>query len=281
MRALFFDIDSIVRVDSKVCIVSKKNPNSPLVRIDQYEYNLIQSGIYKNKGEELNIGGNICHLSAKTFNLIKSKCKKHSVNITELAFSWQEFTNPEVIENLDYHIYKEHLIGCKNFTGHIYLLCSKNTLRNYQKIIEKIKIYLESIGVELYKHYTLSETFYNREEDKIVENKIRILLQHLVGYKTDSGKFTGNQIPQYENISYYDTDSTAIEFSKRINNLFKFLYDNSDESIQKDLKNKMSTDKTLTSNFVTFNLSNPYRSFQTRISLHNLVKSSESFKWRD
>jgi len=282
MNALFFDIDSIIKVESKVWVVSKKYPNRPLIKLSESEFNLIQTGIFKTKGVELNISGKNQWISEETYNLIKSACKKNSVDITALAFSMKEFNDPEIIDSLEYHIFKEHLIDCKNYTGHIYLLCSKNTLRNYEKIIQKVKSYLESIGVELFGHYALSETFFNRDEDKIVQSKNKLLIQHLVGYKTDDDKFTDNQIQQYKNITYYDSDSKSIDFSKSINNLLKILYDNSTDSIKDEIKTKVDNSEIkLLSNFVTYNLSNPFVKFETKISLYNLVKSFESFKWRD
>ena len=58
MRAYFFDIDSILTVYNKVWIVDKSNPNIPLLRINQSDFNLIKSGVYKNQGNKINFAGN-------------------------------------------------------------------------------------------------------------------------------------------------------------------------------------------------------------------------------
>ena len=50
MNAHFFDLNTAIVVNSEVWIVSKKNPNEPLVKITQSEFNLIRKSIYKNKG---------------------------------------------------------------------------------------------------------------------------------------------------------------------------------------------------------------------------------------
>ena len=282
MTAHFFDIDTLIATDSKVWIVSKSNPSSPLLKIDQSEFKLIKSGVFTNKGEKIKIGNQYQWLSLETFNQIKSSCKKNSVDITDLYFSMQEFNDPEVIENLNTHIYKEHLYHLRNSNDKIYLICQKNTFNNYKHLIDKIEQYLESIGLKLYKYYSLSETFLNRDEDEIVKNKSKIFLQHLSGYKTEEDKFSDNQIEQYDNIIYYDTDVNSIEFTKRIKNLIKFLYDNSTDSTKEDIKNSMSkTDKKIVTNLVTFNLINPFVKTETKVNLYNLVKSFESFKYRD
>lgn len=281
MTAHFFDIETLIDVDSKVWIISKNYPQKPLIRISQSEFKLIELGIFTNKGEKITIGTNQYWVSSQTFDDIKRSCKKNSVDITNISFSMQEFTNPEIIDSLDFKIHKQHLVNLRNSQDHIYLICSKNTLKNYEKIIDKLVLYLESIGLKLHKYYALSETFYNREEDKITQKKNGLFLQHLTGFKTESEKFTDNQIEEYDTIVYYDTDSKSIEFSKRINNLLKFTYDNSEESIKENVKNKLSSkDKTLVTNLVTFNLSNPYIKSEIKVNLYNLVKSFESFRYK-
>ena len=46
MRAHFFDLNTAITVESKVWIVSKINPNKPIIKISQSEFNLIKNGIY-------------------------------------------------------------------------------------------------------------------------------------------------------------------------------------------------------------------------------------------
>ena len=53
MRSYFFDIDTILTVYNKVWIVDKSNPNMPLLRINQSDFNLIKSGVYKNQGNKI------------------------------------------------------------------------------------------------------------------------------------------------------------------------------------------------------------------------------------
>lgn len=282
MTAHFFDIDTLIVTDSKVWIVSKLNPDKPLLKIDQSEFKLIQSGIFTNKGEKIKIGNKNQWVSSETFNQIKNSCKKNSSDITDLYFSMQEFNNPEVIQNLNVRIYKQHLTHLRNSGDKIYLLCQKNTFNNYKHLINKLEEYLQSIGLNLYKYYSLSETFLNRDEDEIIKNKSKIFLQHLSGYKTQDDKFSDNKIEEYDNIIYYDTDVSSIEFTKRINNLLKFLYDNSTDTTKENIKNSMSkTDKKIVTNLVTFNLINPFVKSETKVNLYNLVKSFESFKYRD
>ena len=70
---------------------------------------------------------------------IKIKAKNHRADISNLAFSLQEFMNKELIENLDYDINLENILHLKNTDDDIYVICSKNTKRNYELMISKIE----------------------------------------------------------------------------------------------------------------------------------------------
>ena len=52
--------------------------------------------------------------------------------------------------------------------------------------------------------YFISETFYNKVSDDISHKKVRLLLQHIVGLKTEGDKFTDKKLEQYDEIYYYD-----------------------------------------------------------------------------
>ena len=97
----------------------------------------------------------------------------------------QEFMKPDLIKSLDYKIWKEHFVRLKNSDDDVYFICSKNTKSNYDFLIEKLETYLkEELGLKIKNYYFISETFFNRDEDKTAHKKIKLLLQHLVGYKT-------------------------------------------------------------------------------------------------
>ena len=147
MRAYFFDIDSILTVYNKVWIVDKSNPNIPLLRINQSDFNLIKSGVYKNQGNKINFAGNFYWVPTDLMNNIKIKCKNNKSDISKLAFSMQEFMNKELIENINYDINIENIMHVKNSDDHIYLICSKNTKRNYESIIKKIEDKLKDNGL--------------------------------------------------------------------------------------------------------------------------------------
>ena len=279
MNAHFFDLNTAIVVESEVWIVSKKNPNYPLVKISQSEFNLIRKSIFKNKGESINIDGIEYWIESELFEKIKMSCKSNKVEITNLAFSMQEFMKPDLIKSLDYKIWKEHFMRLKNSDDDIYFICSKNTKSNYEFLIEKLEHFLqEELGLKIKNYYFISETFFNRDEDKSSHKKVRLLLQHLVGYKTDGDKFTTEEIPHYEKIYFYDDEIKTLKLSKSINDILRFTLSNTEPDIKNKIENSVK-EKTILLEVrgVTYNKVNMFNTTEIEISLDRIVKTYESF----
>ena len=75
----------------------------------------------------------------------------------------------------------------------------------------------KELGLKIKNYYFISETFFNRDEDKTAHKKVKLLLQHLVGYKTDGNMFTNEEIPKYEKIYFYDDEVKTLNLAKSIN----------------------------------------------------------------
>jgi hypothetical protein len=277
MIAHFFDLNTLIDINSKVWIVSKNNPNKPLIKLEQSEFNLIKSGIWRKTGTPLKISGTDYYIHEDLIESIKLKCKKFNVNITELSFSMQEFMNPEIIAESDFSIKEENLIGLKNSPDDIYIICSKNTKRNLKPIIDKLEKFLYSIGLSVKNYYYVSETFYNRDETKIAHKKIRLLLQHLIGLKTNDTKFSDEEITKYETVNFYEDDISTNNLTKKSNDVLKFLYDNSEESTKDFVKTRLNEELIINLNEVTHNRVNPFKITKIKLELINIFKTFESF----
>ena len=57
MKAHFFDIETILVMDSKVWIVDKFSPKVPIIKISKSDFNLIKNGIYKSQNNSIYFGG--------------------------------------------------------------------------------------------------------------------------------------------------------------------------------------------------------------------------------
>lgn len=281
MKAHFFDIDTILVIDGKVWIVDKNKPNIPIMKISKADFNLIKSGIYKSQGNYLDFGGHTYWLPTELMEKVKIKSKTYKANITDLAFSLQEFMNKDLIENIDYDINVDSLLHLKNTTDDIYVICSKNNKKNYELMISKIEDKLIHNGLKVKKYYFISETFYNRDSDEVSHKKVRLLLQHLIGFKTEGDKFIDEKLEQYDEVHFYDDEFESIKLSKDCNKLLMFLISNTETNLKSTIKDVLKQKQiTLFVNLVTGNKVNKLETTKVALEYSNLIKVFESFKWR-
>lgn len=281
MRGHFFDIDTILTVDNKVWIVDKSNPNIPLLKIKQSEFNLIKSGIYKSQNNKIEFSGISYWVTTSLMNEIKIKCKNSKSDISKIAFSMQEFMNKDLIENIEYGINIENIYHLKNTDDHIYLICSKNNKRSYESIIKKIEDKLKENGLVVKNYYFISETFYNRNKDDISYKKVRLLLQHLIGLKTDDNKFTSEDIETYEDVYFYDDDVDSIKIAIDSNNILQLLISNSEDDVKSMVKDRLrSKEHILFVNQVTHNKVNKFITTKVILLWSNIIKTFEGFNWK-
>ena len=280
MKAHFFDIETILVMHSKVWVVDKANPKVPVIKISMSDFNLIKSGIYRSQDNSIYFGGQTYWVPVKLMNDIKIKCKNLRTDITNLAFSMQEFMNPDIIETLDYDINIDNLSHLKNTNDDIYFICSKNTKSNYEKIIKKIEDKLEDLGLIVKKYYFISDTFYNRDLDDVAHKKVRLILQHLIGIKTEGDKFIDEDLQKYDEVSFYEDDQNTVGLAKDCNRLLEMLIDNSDSSIKSKIKDLLKSASTLLYvNYVSPNRANRFSVTKVEIK-YNIIKTFERFNWK-
>jgi len=280
MIAHFFDIESILVNNGKVWISDKYNLNKSIMRLNQSDFNLIRKGIYKPQGNKVNLGGTDYWFPNDLFDELKLKCKLNKANITTLSFSMREFLDEELIDSMDYDINLDNILHLKNTTDSIYFICSENTKENYEKFIKKIENKLEDNGLVIKKYYFISETFYSRNTDEIAYKKVRLLLQHLIGLKTEGDKFIDEELDFYDLINFYDTDEVAIKLAINVNDLLQLIISNSPKELKENIKMALKDDKELIVNQVTANKANKFSTTKVKIEYHNLIKTFEKFNWR-
>ena len=282
MEAHFFDLDVLINFDSGVWIVSKLNPKEPIIRISQSEFNLIRKGIYKKFNCPLALAGQNYWLPENLYNSLKIKCKKRRVDITDLSFSMQEYMNPEVIEKLDFTILDNNFIHLKNSNDDIYIICSKSSKMSYEPVIKKLEEKLFDMGLKPKNYYFISETFYNRNNDDISHKKVRLLLQHLVGLKTDGDKFTDEEITKYSKISFYEDDISTVKLASGVNSVLDFILSNTEDDIKSLVKSDIKENPPcLVVNQATGNMMQSFFSTVIPIKSSNLIKTFESFRFKN
>jgi hypothetical protein len=270
MKAHFFDIDVILSTSSKVWIVDKTVPNIPIMKISKSDFNLIKGGIYKSQENSIKFSGHNYWLPTEMMEILKVKAKNHRADISK-----------ELIENLEYTINIENILHLKNTDDDIYVICSKNNKSNYELMISKIEDELKNNGLFIKKFYYISETFYNRNSDDISYKKVRLLIQHLLGFKTEGDKLSDENIEQYNEVYYYDDEETSTKLASNSNNLLMVLLSNTESSLKDIIKDDLkSNPRTLFVNFVTGNRVNRFSITKVILQFSNLIKAFESFRFK-
>jgi hypothetical protein len=277
-KGIFIDLNALIEIDNRAWIVDKMNANQPILKLSKSDLNLIKSGIYKNQGNKIEFNGINYYLPTNLMNKIKVKTKTNEINISNLAISLQEFMNKDVVDKLKYQINEDLVSEIKNGNEEIYIICSNQTKRAYETILENLKDEFYKNGLKIKTFYPISENFLNQTEDEIKFKKMRLLLQHLVGYKTDGDKFKDEEITRFDQIFFYDNYSEVLKMTKEINVLLEYLLSRTDEGLRSVIKEDIIDYRpTLFVNKESENKMNKRISEKVILTVSKIVKTFENF----
>ena len=280
MNAHFFDLNTLITINSKVWIVENTNPNTPLLRISKHEFNLIKKGVYKNFNIKIKLSGNDYWISEEIYNNLKVSCKNKKANIADLAFSMQEFMNPEIIEKGDYQIHIENIRHLKNTQDDIFIICSKNSKKAYEPIIEKLEDKIKELGLSIKKYFFISETFYNKDKAEIVNAKTKLLLQFLIGLKIEDNKFINEEVERYDGVTLYEDDANTVKMLMNTNDTLHFLVNNTEEALKEQIRTTIKDKECeIIIKQVTFNKANIFIDSKVELQWRNIVRKFESFQY--
>ena len=282
MNAHFIDLNIILQTEAKAWIVDKNSPNTPIMKMNLEDFNLFRSGIFKSQNNRIQFNGKTFWLSNDFMNKVKIKSKKSGVDISNLGVSMQEFLNPEIIENINFDLDITIFNNMINTNDDIYIICSKNTKSRYEKQINKLEQKLEKIGLIIKNYYYVSNNFSNQNLDQKAHTKSKIILQHLLGLKIESDKFTDQTITDYSQITFYDDDLTSIQTLRNINSVLEKFLLSTDDTTKLTVKDKVKKDD----NFLiikeyTHNKSKKFNEYNVQLELTNVIKSFENWKWKE
>jgi hypothetical protein len=277
--AHFFDLNCLLKIEQSAWVVDKNKPNIPLLKISPSDFKIIKSGIYKNKGNKLQFNGQIFWLSDEMYNRIKLISLRNKTNISDLVISLQEFLNKKLIEEMDSDLNLNPILNQKNKMDDIYIICSQQTKRNFEKIISKIEEDLKLQGLVVKQFYFLNENFLNQNSDEVKFKEMRLLLQHAIGYKTDKDKFIDEELTKYDHINFYDSSITTFKVEKDINYLMEIIWNNTDKGLRDVIKEDLQDSQPiLYVHKIESNEMNPISTKKVKMTLPRLAKTFESFK---
>lgn len=278
--AHFFDIDTLMRIDNMVWIIDKNNPNIPIFKISQSDFNLIKNGIYKSQGNKVEFNGKTYWLPTDLSNKLKVKLKLNNVGLGSIGISMQEFMNKDIIDNMEFKVFLENILHLKNKSDDIYIICSKQVKRNYDNIIKKLESKIGEEGLSIKNFYFLSETFYNQNDDDIRYTKIKLLIQHLIGYKTKVNRFTDEEIERYDTAYFYDNQYDTLKVCDEVNVVLKSILNKTEDGLKSVIKEDLLEYKpALIVNKISDNELNKKSTKKIDVEYSNLIKTFESFKF--
>lgn len=276
MVAHFFDIDTFVKLEQKVWIIDKSKPNSPVLKLSKSDYNILKKGLFLNQNLKLRIGGEYFYFNKEMLDSIKLGCKKIKANVSDLTFSFTEFKN---IESLNYKLDLSSIKHLFRTNDIVYIVCSKMKNPFYEKIVEELNQKLRSNGVKPRDFYFLIEDSTKvLDDDILIYKKIKLFLQHLVGYKTDNNTFIDEKLTDVDDVYYYGDNKTDISRMSSFNKLFRKLISNTDEYLKDIILGVINErKKTLTTHFVSSNKMNLFDTKSYDLSYNNRLKRFKDF----
>ena len=279
MRAHFFNIETLVKLDQYCWIVDKQNPNIPIMKISQSDFKLIKSGIYKKQGNKVEFNGYEFWLPDDMSNKLKVKLKITKSSLGNIGISMQEFLNKDIINDIKPKFLLDNILHLKNKNDDIYIITSKQTKKTYQDVLEKLSEKLSEEGIKIKNLYYLSENFYNQKDDDIKYKKIKLLLQHLIGYRTEVDKFIDDEITQYDTIYYYDDKYDTLKMIDDTNPILKMIIDNTEDGLKSVVKEDLKQNTPiLIVNQVSNNSVNKVQTKKLSIEYLNFIKTYEMFR---
>lgn len=276
MVAHFFDIDTFILLEQKVWIIDKSKPNSPLIKLSKSDYNVLKNKLFLNQDLKLRIGGEYFYFNQSMFDKIKISCKKYNVDVSNLSFSFDEFKN---IEDSNYTLNLDSIKHLFRTNEIVYIVCSKMKNEFYEKIVEELDNKLRQNGIKPRDYYYLIEnTTKVSDTDEVIYKKMKLFLQHLVGYKTEGLKFVDEKLTEANDVYYYGDNKTDISRMNVFNKLFRKLLSNTDEYLKEIILGSIKeTKKTLTTHFVTSNKMNLFDTTSYDLSYNNRLKRFRDF----
>jgi len=249
------------------------NPNKPLLKIDRTEFNLIKSGIYRTHNIRFMFGDNGYYISKNLFNKIEHVISKMKI-VGDLSFSFREFTDADVIKELDLKIDLSQIEHLKNVNDDIYLVSSKNIEKKSALMINKLVQELLDMGIIVKKVYYLNQSYFGNNKDINLRRLCNAILSIAYGLEIKEGKFIENaDVVAYREVYYYDSNMVIANRIKKELNIFL-------NTIL--IQSKMSMEKFINTTFfvceVTSNMLNRFITTKIAMYSQNIYKSFDMFK---
>jgi predicted RNA-binding protein YlxR (DUF448 family) len=283
----FFDLDrTLWLIETRPWIIDKNNPSKPLIRLSKKESTYILSGIYKDQENMIEYNGRSFWISDDMFEKIKKKRKK--IELDDLGISFIEKTNPEYYNKVKFFIENiRHLMGEEDID--VGILSARYSVDNDNEILKVLKEKLNELGLEINKFYYTGDFYNGINTNKDNIDKMKILLEHLVGFHIEGNHFVPIKQNFYTEVHFYDDENQNINVANDIQTfLEEYLKNTEDEVFDRISEIIRVKEPTLYTHLITNNqlqrfattkikLNQPIR-FSIKLEESNVIKNFKEFK---
>lgn len=256
MRTIhFFDLDNTLwNIDCKAWIILKSNPKSPIIKLTYFELSDIMNGVYKKEDNAIMYNGKQYWISD---NMLKIITKNRNIKIEDLGLSLIEFTNPSYFDKLKIFIDNiRHIFGVECEFG---IISARYSVDNDKFLLVALRKELEKYNIEINKFYYLSDKFRNIT-DKVSYDKMKVLLENLVGFHISNDHFVPIKQDNYDAIYFYDDENQNIDVANDIQEQLDMYLSNTDDDVYNIIVNRIKTNKPiLYTNLITNNSLNRFK----------------------
>lgn len=253
-----FDLDGVLWniKDDDIWIIDKEKPYKPILILDKLEFSLITNGKFKKDELSLEYNGQIYYISKDLFEKIKKK--SGSDNIERFGISFIPMVRKEILDKREIDIFTHNIEHLRyNKFIDIGLLTARSNQKNHADVINKLRLELKKIGIEISKIFFVGEGMRMGVDYK---RKVFVLLEHMLGLKIKDGRFISIKQDWYEKVSFYDDDPQNIDYANDVQMFFNDLLKRTDDELYKIIIDRITTYKlTLDNYLVTDNELNRFK----------------------
>ncbi len=269
-----FDLDyTLWRIDSKMAIIDKNEPDKVLLRISPDEKDLLKE-FYKKDNLEIYYNGEKWYLSPKIWENIKEI--KKGLDLTDIGLSFREFTDTETLENqvkrTDYLL--ENLTHLKDSYIEVGILSARSNKKGDRKNLSILTEKMERIlGTKVNKIYFVNDIENSEGSDTTSYRKAKIVLEHLLGFKIKKGKFSELKQDIFDHVSFYDDDENNIDAVAGAQRLLEKFLPKTEVDIKKEILERLKNNKIFIDTYlITQNKMNPFIKNENMLLSPNYIK---------
>jgi hypothetical protein len=217
-----FDLDNTLwYIKSDIWVIDKNKPSEPILKISPIEFALIKSGIYVKDDILIEYNGESFFISKDMMERIQRKNK--SIRLSNIGISFCEFFDDEILNKKEVQLLLNNIKHFINKNIEIGVLTARSDRKKHANLLNKLRLKLAEYGLEINKIYFVSESIRTVGYDKVVYDKNKILIEHLIGLTVEENHFVPVKKEAYDKIYFYDDVKSNILNVNNLQDYFDFL----------------------------------------------------------